>query len=91
MLNEGGLSLFYPLPFSTDYNNEAIYFQPQIFFLGQLLRILPIDLGILLTIFGFVFTVLGIRVCIQLYSEYIGFGKGWTGHIVGCFFCGGEE
>lgn len=30
----GGFSLQYPLPFSMDYNNEAIYFQPQLFILG---------------------------------------------------------
>jgi hypothetical protein len=67
----GGFNLQYSLPFSTDYNNEAIYFQPQLFVLGQIMRILPIDPGLLLMLFGFTFTILCIRMCIVIFSEVI--------------------
>lgn len=67
----GGWAIQYPLPFSMNYDNEAIYFQPQLFVLGQIMRIIPVDPGILFMLFGFLFTVLCIRICIVIFIETI--------------------
>jgi hypothetical protein len=66
--DRGEFSLTYPLPFSSNYHNNAIYFQPQILVLGVLLHITGVDPGILFVAFGALFSFLCVFICLKLYS-----------------------
>ncbi|MBS1581054.1 MAG: hypothetical protein JST66_02530 [Bacteroidetes bacterium] len=61
----------YPLPFSADYDNKAIYFQPQVWVLGQLWRIMDIDPAVLLILFGATFCLLAIDMFRRVFDAFI--------------------
>ena len=64
------LHLLFPLPFSSNYENESIYFYPQIFLMGLIVRYTPVEPVILFLLFGFVFGVLTIRICLLILKKY---------------------
>ncbi len=59
------------LPFSDNYKNEQIYFHPQIFVMGMILRYFPINPLFLYLLLGFIFSVLTIRICLLLLLKYV--------------------
>jgi hypothetical protein len=67
--DRGDVSLAYPLPFSSDYHNDAIYFQPHILVLGILLPVTGLDPGVLFVGFGALFSFLCVFICLKLYNE----------------------
>ncbi len=56
----------YASAFSAEVDPPAIYFQPQVFVLGQLWRATGADPGILFSIFGIVFGLLCVRACLRV-------------------------
>ncbi len=65
----------YPLPFSSNYENNPVYFHPQIFVMGMILRYCNIDTSVLFILFGFIFAILGIRICLKLLQKVSGADK----------------
>lgn len=61
----------YASPFSVEVEPPAIYFQPQVFVLGQLWRITGADPGILFSIFGIVFGLLCVRACLRVLDHVL--------------------
>ena len=57
-LDRRKVSLFYPLPFSDNYDINAIYFQPLTLTLALVLYLSKVDPGVLFIIFGLLFTFL---------------------------------
>ena len=59
----------YALPFSSNYDNAPIHFQPQIALLGLLWHITGWDPGRLFVAFGLICGLLCVRVCLALLSH----------------------
>lgn len=72
LTDDGGFHLMYSNPFSHDYQSERIYFQPQTLLLGLAFRLSGIDPGILLCLFGLLFTLLFFRVLLECYDRLFG-------------------
>ena len=62
----GSAGIFYSQPFSANYHARPIYFQPQVWLLGQVWKFIPVDPGILFMLFGLVFGLLCIRACLSV-------------------------
>ncbi|HEV2162724.1 MAG TPA: hypothetical protein VGR52_10925 [Stellaceae bacterium] len=69
---DGPFHFLYGLPFSPNYDTPRIYFQPQIFFLGVILRITGLDPGLLYVAFGLVAALGFFRIAIALYTAVVG-------------------
>ncbi len=67
-------SLFYPLPFSSNPYNEAVYFQPHIALMGVLWKLTGLAPGTVYCLLGAVFGVLCMRVLLAIYERQVGFG-----------------
>jgi len=62
----GDAVLLYQYPLDDNNKSPKIFFQPQTFILGYLWKWLDMDPGILLSIFGLIFTILTLRVAIEI-------------------------
>ena len=70
--DRGDFNLFYPLPFSDNFNNEAIYFQPHILFSGILWKISGLSPGTVWTIFGLLSALTCFYFLVRLFDEMYG-------------------
>jgi hypothetical protein len=79
--DRGDGSPFYALPYSDTYDNNAIYFQPQIYVLGLAEHLSGLDPGTVFVLFGLVFGVVGFRAAIAIYERRVGLDS--TGAVMG--------
>ncbi len=70
--DRGKWSLFYPLPMSDNFNNEAIYFQIHILFLGIVWTLTGLPPGIVFDIFGILAGTVCIFTLIKLFKSMYG-------------------
>jgi len=65
----GNAVIFYQYPLDDDPQSPKIFFQPQQFILGYLWKYFPLEPGIIISIFGLIFTLFTIRVSIEIISN----------------------
>lgn len=67
----GNATILYRYPLVEDAQSPKVFFQPQTFVLGYLWKWIPTDPGYLLSFFGLLFTLLTLRVTIEIISIII--------------------
>jgi hypothetical protein len=65
------VQFMFPLPFSSDYENDRIYFYPQILLFGMILRYTELSPISIFLVFGLIFSILFIRVTVLVIKNYI--------------------
>ena len=71
----GDATILYRYPLADDLHSPKVFFQPQTFITGYLWNWFPIDPGIILTIFGLIFTIFTTRVIIGIIETISPIGK----------------
>ena len=86
--DDGNISLTYKNP--SDFRADApkLYFQPQSFVMGLILKYTNIDPMYLFVVFGLLFGVLTVRVAYSLLNEFLPM-QNWTSHLVFVLFVWG--
>lgn len=67
----GNALFLYEYPILNGFNDGAVFFQPQFLLLGYCWKWLGTDPGTLLMLFGFIFTILTLRVVIEIIALLI--------------------
>ena len=67
----GNATILYQYPLDDNQLSPKIFFQPQTFVLGHLWKWLAIDPGILLSVFGLIFTFLTCRVAVEIIDKVV--------------------
>ena len=69
---DGGFSLTYGLPFSTDYDTPRIYVQPLSLLLGTVWELTRFDPGAIYVVAGLIFGLICLRLAVALYEALFG-------------------